>query len=627
MAWLWFGSELAVEVLACWTLAVHACRVLDTPAWVAWPFALLAFSIVALAQRGRVARLRGASDGGFALAALAIGVAFCLPALVLVTPSGDDFNFFQRAAWQATHPGAPFARGDTAFDVPGLPALSPLHALTTWELGLAMNAALLGFDPLGVYHNGAVVLNHLLLAALFALWMRALGFGRRAALVGCAAVFLFFYVDDPHLRSWAIAYRMLWVGKMLQWTWLLPAALLFALRYLRTPSVRTWLHPALCGVAAIGLSGTGVFLLPGAFAAASLGGLAQGGWSLRRVAACALLNLASAYCLWIGALLVGGVLATPVDTSAWRAGYPSDWFDNLMLVAGNGVGLARNAWLALAVPALCLRAADRRFLVGYGLALVVIFTNPLTGPLWLETVQPASYWRVMLLFVVPLGAAVAVGAPVDASAASRRTWLALAVALGLAGAARLLPVAPERVMQHRFTTKSPFDVRLPPDELAFLREVAPALEGRDLLAAPGIATSAALYVPSLRLEAARLKDTRHLFANVGRPLEGLRRTAAWQWMRACDVRAPGLAAFRESIRRGRREGGVDALIFRDCGREAPMAGLRGRLLEQSPGRWVEVARDHGFVLFVRDPQRAASPLRAACASGTSACRVGTYAAR
>ncbi|MCA9511623.1 MAG: hypothetical protein KC560_13020, partial [Myxococcales bacterium] len=407
MHWLWIAIELAVETLAAWTVAVHACMVTGAASWVARPLFAGLLAALLVAQRGRFARAaaRGRDPGerATALAALAIGAAFGALSLCLLTPSGDDFDFFHRALWQQGHPEAPFAFHDTAFAAEGLAAISPLHAMTTWEHGIAAVADVLGLDALGVYHNGAIVASHLVLASVLVLLVRELGFGVRAAAAGAIAAFAFLAVDDPGLRSFGIAWRMLWVGKMVQWLVLLPAALLFALRYARAPSARALLHPALCGTCAIGLSGTGVFLLPGVFAAASVAMLARTAFAPRALARAAALNAGSLYCVGVAALVLARVLAPPDDVRAWTEPFPDAWWANLALTFGHVPGALRNAVLAVAVPALVLRGAPRRFVVAYALALVALFANPLTGPLWLRAAQPGAYWRVMMLFPVPLG--------------------------------------------------------------------------------------------------------------------------------------------------------------------------------------------------------------------------------
>ena len=75
------------------------------------------------------------------------------------------------------------------------------------------------------------------------------------------------------------------------------------------------------------------------------------------------------------------------------------------------------------------------------------------------------------------------------------------------------------------------DVRLPAPEARFVAEARPFLEHRSLLAGPPTSWLAPLLVPGLRVEAARQKDTRHVFSNAGRPEEGERRLAAWEWAR------------------------------------------------------------------------------------------------
>jgi len=593
MPWLWLLIELFVELLAVWTLVVHGAMALGTPAWWAWPAFFVVALVLAFAARGRLsaARQADAAELRFALSVLGLGGIAALPALVLLTPSGDDFNFFHRAFWQVAHLGEPFALGDTAFGVPGLAAISPLHAITTWEFGLALAGRALGLDALGVYHNGAVVLGNGLVAAVVGLWLRELGFGARAALAGVVASLAFFYLDDPSIRSWAIAYRMLWVGKMVQWLVVLPAALLFAWRYLRAPSVARLWHPAACAVCAVATSGTGVFLLPGVFAAASLAGVALGPFGWHRVWLCGLLNVASLYCFGVAGLVLAGVLPQPEDMRAWTEGFPSHWLENLALVVPHPGVLVRNTFLALAVPAVLLRGAPRNFLVGFGLALIVIFLNPLTGPRWLSAAQPGSYWRVMLLFPVPLGAGIACAAWVS-SRPSRRVALGMAVLVAASLAAPWIARPTGfAFMQHRYEWKLPLEVRLPATELRFVRRARAELEGRSLLAAQGVSVTAALTVPGLRIEAARLQDTRHVFSNAGNPNEGIRRLKAWDWASRCDG-TTGEAAARISL-----EQGVDAFIGVDCG--AGEAARRQPVLQHDGARFVEVLREDGYVLYLR----------------------------
>ena len=595
MPWLWLVTELAVEIFAAWTLAVHACMVLGLPAWCAWPLGLVLAAGFAFARRDRFARARTAPAGErtFALAVLGLGLVVALPALVLRVPSGDDFNFFHRALWQIDHLGAPITMADTAFGVPGLMAISPLHALTSWEIGLAMTARALGLDALGVYHNGAVVLGNVALVALAALWLRELGFRAVAALAGTVGVVAFLYADEPGLRSWAIAYRMLWVGKMVQWLVVLPAALLFAWRYLRAPSPSALWHPALLGVCAVGTSGTGVLLLPGVLAAASLAGLAFGPIDRERVVRCGLLNLGSLYCVVVAGLVFSGVLPAPDDMRAWVDAFPAQWLENLRLVTPDAADLARNALLALGVPALVLRGDARIFLVGFGLALIAIFLNPLLGPLWLEAAKPGAYWRVMLLFPVPLGAGIALAALVDAT--PTRAWAgATAIAAALAIAFARWTAPPDDIyMAHRYDAKRPLELRLPADQLRFLSRARGELEGRRLLAAQGVSATAALLVPSLRIEAGRLHDTRHVFSNAGMPDEATRRLLAWEWASRCPPHTPSAeAATRASI-----SAGVDAVIAVDCGGAEERD--RQRVLGHGGARFALVLREEGYALYLR----------------------------
>ena len=599
MAWLWLILEVLLESFASWTLAVHLCIAIALPAWVAWLFFVAIFAgCLALGGGRHARRLRGALGESlpelrFAAATIGLGALFGIGSLVQLTTSGDDFNFFHRAVWQLERLGEPFARGDTAFNVEGLAAISPLHALTTWELGLAMTAHALGLEPLGVYHNGASFLLNVVFAVVMGLWMRELRLPPASSLCGVAAAFAFCWIDDPQLRSFGIAHRMLWVGKMVQWLVLFPAALLIGLRYLRDPSRRTLWYAFLCGVCAVGLSGAGVFLLPGLFAAASLAGLAFGRISLPQLVRCGLLNLGSLYCFGVATLMLAGWLPQPDDVRAWVDSFPSEWTENLMLVFGTAGGLVRAAALAILVPALVFEGRGARFLWLYALVLIALFANPVAAPLWIDAVQPGSFWRVALLVPLPM----LFGASIAAAIAGLPTrglsgFVAVAV-VSLVLFSRFSPAPAARRMAHDFDVKSPLELRFDPGQLAFLRAVADDLAGRSLLAPPGVGPTAALLVPSVRLEAARLQDTRHVFANAGQAEEGERRLKAWEWTRRCNAWNPGAMAVRVSMREG-----VDAMILRDCGPRSKIDAERRRLMDRDAAPWREAHRSDGYILYL-----------------------------
>ena len=611
MTWLWLVLEIALELFAAWTLAVHACLATGAPAVAAWPLFAAVFAGFQFLGRRRWARVRReeANDAGLLLSVVVLGAILSVPALLLLTPSGDDFNFFHRAIWQLSRLSEPFATGDTAFSAEGLAAISPLHTLTTWELGIAMTADAVDLDALAVYHNGTVVLTTTLLVCLFALWLRELGFGAASSLLGVGAVFAYFAIDDPAVRSYGIAWRMLWVGKMVQWLLLFPLSLLFAWRYLRdeATSARLLVHPFCCGVAAVGLSGTGVFLLPGIFAAASLAAFLSGPPSLARLFRCGWLNVASAYCFAVAALLVSGVLAQPTDMSAWTDSFPSNWLDSLFLVFAHVPGLLKVGFLALVVPGALLGKANGRFLTLYSLSLLVIFMNPVAGPVWMAAAQPGSYWRVALLLPVTLGVAIASAAAAElllrrlagdhgsaVKVRPARVLLVAVVGLVLIVGSRNTAPRSGAHMRHDYETKPAFGLRFAPAQLRFLNSVRSELEGRRLLAAPGIATTAALLVPTVRIDAARLKDTRHVFANAGRLQEGVKRVAAWKWAGSCSPNPPGARAALSLI-----GDGTDALILRACPSNRLVDAERERVLTSGVADWREVLRADGFVLYLR----------------------------
>lgn len=599
MKLLLFGVEIGLAAFSSWTLAYHLCLALELPARaILLPFGLLlAAAAWPLGRDVGPAFAAARRERGHLAATLALGGAFGVLSLFLLFPNPDDLNFFHRALAQLSMLDEPFLAGDTVFNLAGLEAISPLHSLTSYELGVALGASALGLDPLGTYHNALPVLGSLGLAVTYVALGRELGLRPRAAWVCALGVFLFFFLDTRDGRSFAQVYRTLWLGKSLQWALLFPALVLVSWRYLEAPGLRRLLPVAQGGVCAVGLSGTGVFLAPALLLGCVVAHLAATRpREPRRIAQALALEVGSAYCVGVAALVLSGVLPQPADVSIWAEGaFPPVWWQNLDIALGGTVSLARDVFLLVVVPAYALRGSARRFVWGLGFAPVLLFMNPATGPLWIEAVTPAAYWRLVFLLPLPLCAGLALGALGAPSTRSSggRALFALATAAALLGAFALDGTrgpSPEAFTE----TKSPFAYRLPPAALAFVRDVAPRLEGRNLLAPAGISWVAPLLVPGLRLEVARRSDTLHHFRNLGRDAEGRRRLLAWRWVGQCTPSEAGEAAARASI-----DGGVDAVVHVVC--PGALATLHDGLFEGAPGTWREAARGHGFVLVLREP--------------------------
>lgn len=595
---LLLGIELALALLGCWTLAYHCALALELPARaVAWPFlALLVPAFALLRGRARQAARDLRHESGHLAGVLGLGAALGAISLFVTVHTPDDFNFFHRALFQLGHLAEPFARAATGFDTAGLGAISPLHGLTSYEPGVALGAWLLGLDPLAAYHNATVFGANVLLAVVYVALLRQLGVSRGGALAGTALIFVFFFLESPERRGFGAMYRQLWLGRSLQWALLFPMLVLLSLRFLEAPGPRALVPVLLAGVCAIGLSGTGVFLVPGLIAALSLAGWAAAGGSLRAAPRPAALNLGSLYCIAIAALVLSGVLPAPVDLSVWQDQLPADWRSNLALSLGGAAPLARDACLLVVVPLLLLAGRERRFLLALVTALVVLFTNPFTGPLWIDAVQPGAYWRVAFLFPVPLCVGLLGAGLFALHEAGSRTPLRLAVvSLGLVAVVTSFALE-ARTASGRIGAlawKAPWQTRLPSGTARFARLAAPELAGRDVLAGQGMAWMLALLEPTARFEAVRALDTLHLFRNAGREAEGARRVRAAHWAGRCRALPAGAAAARESMARG-----VSALVYADC--PGPVAAERASVLASAPGAWSQAVREAGWVLWLRE---------------------------
>jgi hypothetical protein len=562
------------------------------PARLVWlPFAFLLAPALWLAWASRKRLPRRRRSGGAWLAAVcALSLASGAFTMILLRPDHDDLTYFHRALAQLEELDRPFFTGDTVHNVPGLPPASVLHVMTSYEPMVALGARLAGVPPLAAYHLAVPFLAGTLLPLVYLLLYRRLRLGRGLALAATAVALLFLVEDGGTHRSFGnVAYVRLWQGKTILWTLLIPATLLLAQRFLQRPTRSNLAFVAMAAVSGVGLSNSGVYLMPLLLLSLGAAHLLSRGVSRRRLAPALLLGLAGFYPLALAGALVTGWLPQPSEEGTlWRTGFPAEWWRNLLLVLGDGAGAARDGLLLLAFPALAPRGPLRRLLPLLAGMVCVLAVNPVAGPLWMELIWPASYWRMAYLFPVPLCAGLLVCAwpLLRPRRPALRLGVGLLVLLAAWSAHRRSVLSPE----NRTTFKAPGEYRFFPRELAFARAVAPRLHGKRVLASEEVVVVLALLDASIRFEAARPGETLHAFLNAGLREEGERRVAA-QNLVAAGWRRPGSeAALLRSL-----EGSIDALIV---GREF----LPADVMAAASSAWEEAQRDAYYVLLLRRPR-------------------------
>ncbi len=587
--------EAALQVLASWTLAYHLCLLARLPAeLIVAPFAAFVLPLFALSARRwsrAISRLRSPTarrnrNARFLLATFALCLVTSGFTLFTSKPDRDDFSFFHRALVQLSRPDAPFTLEDTGHNRGGLPALSLPHAMTSYEHGVAMSASLLGADPLWAYQNAGAFVAAFLLPLVYLLLYRELGLRKTAALTSTGVALLFLILDGNQHQSFGnFGLVRCWQGKVILVMLGVPATLLFAHRFLRRPSLQHFGGVALAGIAAVGLSGSGIFMSPILVAGASAAYLFGYGPSRSRLRRAVLLNLASFYCAGIAVAFFLGFLPQPADTSVWEAFGTTDWRANLDLVIGGTPALLRDLLILVALPWVALKPVSSRFLIGLSLALCLMFANPLMGPFWIGQLHTTAYWRLAYLLPLPLCAGLAVSALPSRGRTRRQALLG---AGAVATVALATGIAYKSSVLSGTALKPAGEYRFEPVPLAFSRSALAFLRGRNVLAPPELVVVLGLLDPGMRFESGRPRHTRHVFRNAGERAEGERRVAAQQRVTLGEPSPRLDAAFRSSLRNG-----VDAVVFESMSHQEV-----SQLMASEPGRW-EVKRALGYVLIFR----------------------------
>jgi hypothetical protein len=305
------------------------------------------------------------------------------------------------------------------------------------------------------------------------------------------------------------------------------------------------------------------------------------------------LNLASTYnaCILLAFMLD---LLPIYAMGELFAGWGSSWNENLGLVAGNGLTLARDLLLLLVLPAFLLPAPQGRFLVLLSLVLVAVFANPLTGPIFFELLSAGVYWRVAYLFPLPLCAgllapAFARSGPTGAPIGRRVVIASLALA-SIALAFERAPFMPGKDMSPVWL-KRPLDYRFSHRAHSFSLAVAESLDGHSLLAPQAIVHVLPLLNPAVRLESARSHQTEFTFFRAGREVDGRLRVKAQELVTNCQSSPIHVSALAKAV-----EGGVDAVVLGTCPAESRR---QVEELLRSFGSWSVAHESAGYTLLLR----------------------------
>jgi hypothetical protein len=531
--------ELALLVGAAATIGYWVVLVTRLPALAWYPVTLgvLLPAVAALRHRWRAP---APSVTAGALAAVCLAAAAV--SVFTLSPDADDLSYLHSAFVAAAHPELPIPLYNTIPDVEGLPALSPVHLLTSVEFSVAMLAHGLDVDALWATHYAFSTLAAAFFPVPYFLLMRRFGLSPRLAVLGAAGALAFLLLSENPSRDWGnFTILHSWVGKCLLIGVLLPITTLVSVDFMRKGGRSELLLLCSAMVAGLGCSGSGAFLIPFVIypiVAASLvlaGG--QRGTMWRR----GLFSLAPLFAIALAALLpLAGLIPNNISNiEVWQNGWPQDIPAALTLV----LPWPQLALLPLIGAAGLLLAPDRRLAAVVGLAvagMAAAIVVPPVGLLIMKLVQPGAFWRLVLALPVPLCFGLVVASVFDTNekpmaSVVRRSFVGLVVVTAFVAI---------KVPAGNYSHLSwPQSAKLDPGTLPVADELARlAPLGAVVLSPESIAVSLGLMRPDIRFISGRDADTLHIFLNAHRTAEGQARVLAQRAVTSCAPIAPALAA-------------------------------------------------------------------------------------
>ncbi|HXV58805.1 MAG TPA: DUF6077 domain-containing protein [Gaiellaceae bacterium] len=434
--------------------------------WVLWMLAAAAALALALRREEPRPAAPAAGPAAWLPAAVALGWAVGLALLVLftVTTAADDTYYVHLSAWIGEH--GEFPLRDTLFSdevfaalwYPPAPSIEALIGTASYATG-AEAAAL-------TYLVAAPAATALMVLAAWRL-LRAWGVAAAAAALSVAMLFLLLDGAEHRALGLTVLTRS-WHGKVMIAAVLVPLLYVLLQDAVERPGRRRLALLAAAGTAGVGLSTTGIFLVPVVAAGCLLPVALR---SPRR--ALAPLLAACAYPLGAGAavLAVGG--RTPLDNPYVTPGtLVND-------VLASGLPAFVGVLAVLAGPVLVPRALGAGMTASTALLVGLLFTPPAMEALFELTGLGRVLWR--LAWALPVAALVG----------------ALAVGLGARARAPALRLAPAALVCAALVlwgtpTWSPAKVRLadepswkrPPETIPVARAILAEAEPGDVVLAP-----------------------------------------------------------------------------------------------------------------------------------------------
>jgi hypothetical protein len=557
---------LPIAIIAFWTFAYDLVLVARWPAHtITWCF--LAFATAGCVSLGRLWTKTSAIPGKnyrlhpSHLLLLALGLGYATTALFVRRPNQDDVVYFHRALTQLLDLHQPIVLRQTSVDMDAA-AFSPVHLTTSYEMLMAFLGHYLGINPLYCYQVVAHVCVAFSLPFVFYWCARIFGLDRWPAAVGAllGLAFLFLADQSPYgtllgaglpliagqplesintagMLGFGTVSGYLWEGKPIIWIVFLPIGLALSYRFLLRGNKSDIVWLTFLGIAGVGLSNTGLYLIAAVIGCSWLAFFAVetlqrehqfNWWHEFRHGFC--LAIPMVYPVAILALLSLNIIPKPIDTRMFGPSY-MPWHEAVDFVIGGPAEYLRCVILMVAVPLLLVRGRAGLFLFFYLCAVWLLCVNPLLAPWWMKNIFAYTYFRLVYLVPLPfLCVLIAPGLPRLMQISNVKERAVTGAALGAIIVSFLFTYRGVSIFPRDpklgVGWKSPKECQLLPANIDFAKAAGKYIAHAKLLTPIWTAgCELPLLFPEMKVVAPRLVT--HYFANAGNPEEGnLRNQAA-----------------------------------------------------------------------------------------------------
>jgi hypothetical protein len=555
----------AASVFAVLTVLTHLAQIFGIRFSI---YAILGVSIAAVmtvvvwyAEIRRIKDNRSSADYPTAAILLACCLFSVFLCLASYRPDTDDCFYVPNVVYYLQNPGEPmgfaihyiesggqpfvsYHRGSIPFEyVQGITAyVGHLHFLTIYYL---IAPALIGFMiPLVWYYS----------LSRFVRSPRATVFG---TVVICLCLLL---MGGAHRSFGNFAFNRIFQGKTVVLAVAIPLFAALSVDYFRAPSMRSWLYLLALSTAMVGCTVAAAMLVPLLAIVLALAGsiayvsgvktkIERGFWYMCSLA-------------YTAAYAVSILLYSTKEVgseSALNVTWPATYAGHLKFVLSDPAAIVFMT-VGTIGSVVFLKGRDRRFLIAWFAATVVLYLNPLVAPFMIEHVtSPNIYWRLFYLLPFPLVIGLSVAAPATMLEGRSRAWRvcvpgALILLLLLAHLPQSSPSvfrSGTMIFENRLP-RPPTDIRWPGYKvanLALTRKILEACPPEGTMLAPQkISTVAAMLTARYTHICYRFDGIRMWFETGGRKNESDLRMSASQCLRG-RVSFKGLRSVESLVKR------------------------------------------------------------------------------